>query len=58
MNSSTESTHHGRIGQEQKVGFYFILLYFGDLTCHASSLEDAVAHLAASDPSEVLTIEK
>ena len=29
-----------------------------DLTCHVFSLEEAVAHLAVSDPSGILTIEK
>ena len=29
-----------------------------DLTCYVFSLEDAVAHLIATDPSGVLTIEK
>ena len=30
----------------------------GDLMCHAFSLEDAVAHLSVTDPSDLLTIEK
>ena len=30
----------------------------GDLMSHVSSLEDAVAHLAVSDPIQTLTIEK
>ena len=30
----------------------------GDLTCYVFSLEDAVAHLAFTDPSGILTIEK
>ena len=29
-----------------------------DLTCYVFSLEDAVAHLAVTDPSWILTIEK
>ena len=30
----------------------------GDLACHVFSLQDAVAHVALSDPSGILTIEK
>lgn len=30
----------------------------GDLTCHVFILEDEVAHVATSDPSGILTIEK
>ena len=30
----------------------------GDLTCYVFSLEDAVAHLAVTNPSRILTIEK
>ena len=30
----------------------------GDLTCHVFSLADTVVHLAVSDPSRILTIEK
>ena len=30
----------------------------GDLTCQEFSLEDAVAHLAVTNPSGILTIEK
>ena len=30
----------------------------GNLTCYVFSLEDAVAHLSDTDPSEILTIEK
>ena len=30
----------------------------GDLTCYLFSLEDEVAHLAVTDPSGILTIEK
>ena len=30
----------------------------GDLMCHVFSLKDAVAHLSATDPSGILTIEK
>ena len=30
----------------------------GDLTCYVFSLEDAVAHLAVTIPSRILTIEK
>ena len=30
----------------------------GDLTCYVFSLENAVAHLAVTDPSGILTIEK
>ena len=29
-----------------------------DLTCYVFSLEDAVAHLAVTNPSRILTIEK
>ena len=30
----------------------------GDFTCYVFSLEDAVAHLAVTNPSRILTIEK
>ena len=30
----------------------------GDLTCYVFSLENAVAHLAVTDPSGILTIKK
>ena len=30
----------------------------GDLACHVFSLADTVVHLAVSDPSRILTIEK
>ena len=30
----------------------------GDLTCHAFSLDDAVAHCAKSNPTEDLSIQK
>ena len=61
--SSTDNTLHGSIRAVEKSG---ILLQIEkvpesndvDLTCHAFSLEDAVAHLAVNDPRGSLTIEK
>ena len=60
--SSTDNTLHGS-GRGKKSG---ILLQIekvaessdGNLICHVFSLEDAVAHLAVSDPNGILTIEK
>ena len=61
--SSTDNTLHGSSRVVEKSG---ILLQIekgpetsnGDLTCYVFSLEDAVAHLAVTDPSWILTIEK
>ena len=61
--SSTDNTLHGSGRAVEKSG---ILLQIekvaegsdGDLTCHVFSLEDAVAHLAVSNSSGILTIEK
>ena len=60
---STNNTFHGIGKAVEKSG---ILLQTekagetsdGDLTCYVFSLEDAVAHLSVTDPSEILTIEK
>ena len=61
--SSTDNTLHG---SDRAVEKSDILLeiekaaessYSGH-TCHVFSLEDAVAHLAVTDPSEILNIEK
>ena len=61
--SRIDSTLHGSGRAVKKSG---ILLQIkkapetsgGDLTCYVFSLEDAVAHLSATDPSGILTIEK
>ena len=61
--SSTDNTLHGSDRAEEKSD---ILLQIekvpesndGYLVCHVFSLKDAVAHLAVSDPSGILTIEK
>ena len=61
--SSTDNTLHGSGRTVEKSG---ILLQIekipetsnGDLTCYVFSLEDAVAHLSATDPSGILTTEK
>ena len=61
--SSTDNTLHGSGRAVKKSG---ILLQIekvaesnvGDLTCHVFSLEYTVAHVAVSDPSRILTIEK
>ena len=60
---STDNTLHGSGRALEKSG---ILLQFekipesndSDLTCHVFSLEDAATHLAVSNPSGILTIEK
>ena len=60
---STDNTLHGSSRAVEKSG---ILLQIekvaesndGDLTCRVFSLENAVSHLAVSDPSGILTIEK
>ena len=61
--SSTDNTLHGSGRAVEKMG---ILLQIekaaetsgGDLTCYVFSLEDAVAYLAVTDPTGILTIEK
>ena len=61
--SSAGSTLHGSGRIVEKCG---ILLQIeknpetsnGDLTCYVFSLEDAVAHLSATNLSGILTIEK
>ena len=61
--SSTDNTFHGSGRVVEKSD---ILLQIekvaesnaGDLTCHEFSFEDAVAHLAVTNPSRILTIEK
>ena len=67
--SSSDNTLHGSGRAVEKSG---ILLQIekvvesndtesnesNDLTCHVFSLEEAVTHLAVSDPSGILTIEK
>ena len=61
--SSTDNTLHGSGRAVEKSD---ILLQIekvaessaGDLTCHVFSLEDAVAHLAVTNPGRILTIEK
>ena len=61
--SSTDNTLHGSGRTVEKSG---ILLQIekvpetsnGDLTCYVFSLEDAVAHLSATNPSGILTIER
>ena len=61
--SSADNTIHGSGRAVKKRG---ILLQIekapetsgGDLTCYVLSLEDAVAHLSATDPSSILTIER
>ena len=61
--SSTDNTLHGSGRAVEKSD---ILLQIekaaessdGDLSCHVFSLEDAVAHLAVSNPSGILTIEQ
>ena len=60
---STDNTLHGSGRALEKSG---ILLQIekvaesndGDLSCHVFSLEDAATHLAVSNPSGILTIEK
>ena len=60
--SSTNNTLHSSGRTVEKIG---ILLQIkkvpeasnGDLTCYVFRFEDAVAHLAVTDPSRVLTIE-
>ena len=60
--SSTDNTLHGSSRAVEKSG---ILLQIekapdasnGDLTCYVLSLEDAVAHLSATDPRGISTIE-
>ena len=60
--SSTNNTLHGSSRTVEKIG---ILLQIekvpeasnGDLKCYVFSFEDAVVHLAATDPSRILTIE-
>ena len=61
--SSTDNMLHGRGRAVEKRG---ILLQiekvaesnYGNFICHVFSLEDAVAHLAVSDHSRILIIEK
>ena len=61
--SSTDNTLHGSSRLVEKSG---ILLQIeekaeasgGDLTCYVSSHEDAVTHLAVTNPSRILTTEK
>ena len=61
--SSTDNALHGSGRAVEKSG---ILLQIekaleainGDLTCYVFSLEDAVAHLSATNPSGILTIER
>ena len=61
--SSTDNTLLGSGRTVEKCG---ILLQIekvpetsnGDFTCYVFCLEDAVAHLSVTDPSDVLTIEK
>ena len=61
--SSTDNTLHGSGMAVKKSG---ILLQIekapeasnGDLTCYVFSLEDEVAYVSVTDPSEILTIEK
>ena len=60
--SSTDNTFHGSGRTVEKSG---ILLQIekvpetrGDLTCYVFSLEDAMAHLSVTDPSDILTTEK
>ena len=61
--SSTDNTLHDSGRTLEKSG---ILLQIGkadersdaDFTCHVFSLEDAVAHLATSNPSGILALEK
>ena len=58
--STTDNTIHGSAGAVGKSG---ILLQIekatksngGDLICHVFSLEDAMVHLVATDPSGILT---
>ena len=60
---NTDNTLHGSGRAVEKSG---ILLQIekapdasnGDLTCYVFSLENAVAHLAVTDPSGILTIKK
>ena len=61
--SSTDNTLHDSGRMVEKSG---ILLQIekvpeasnGDLTCYVFSLEDAVAHVSVTDPSDILTNEK
>ena len=53
--SSTDNTLHGSGRAVEKVAYYFRLKKIletsnGDLTCYVFSLEDAVAHLSATNP--------
>ena len=60
---STDNTLHGSGRAVEKSG---VLLQIekvpeasnGDLTCYVFSLEDAVAHLSVTNPSDILTNEK
>ena len=63
MHSNTDNMVHRSCGSGKKSQ---ILLQIeketegsdGDLMCHVFSFEDAVTHLAISNPSKILTIEK
>ena len=59
----TDNTLHGSGRAVEKSGILLQIKKvaesnYSDLTCHVFSFEDTVAHLAVSDPSRILTIEK
>ena len=61
--SSIDNTLHGNGRTVEKRGTLLQIEKVpetsdGDLTCYVFSLEDAVAHLSVTDPSEILAIEK
>ena len=61
--SSTNNTLHGSGRAAEKSGTLLQIKKIpqasnGDLTCCMFNLEDAVAHLAVTDPRGILTVEK
>ena len=61
--SSTNNSLHGSGRTAEKSGTLLQIKKVsqasnGDLTCYMFNLEDAVAHLAVTDPRGILTVEK